>query len=374
MKVGVVKEIKDQENRVALTPAGARVMAAAGHQVCVEFSAGAGSGHDDRGYRAAGAELVPVEDAWCSDLVLKVKEPLETEYRFLQGQILFAYLHLAGAPAQLTETLLASRTLAVAYETVEDADGRLPLLAPMSAIAGTMAFSVGNHYLAHTGGGKGVLLGSMLGRKHGKVVVIGDGVVGRHAAHAAAGAGAEVVVFGLSAPVAASGQQPFPSGGIRHLVSDSQAIALQMEDADLLVGAVLARGARAPHIVTESMVMGMEPGSVIVDVSIDQGGCMETSRPTTHSDPVYVRHGVVHYAVTNMPGAYPRSSTLALTDATLPYALRLAQGGTGALRADAGFARGVNTCNGFVCCRPVAEALSLMDRFRPFDGIPESRP
>lgn len=369
MKVGVVREIKDQESRVALTPAGVRAMIAAGHRVRVQLLAGSGSGYDDAEYRQAGAELVSANEAWDCDLVLKVKEPLEPEYRFLRGQILFAYLHLAGASKTLTESLLASSTTAVAYETVESADGRLPLLAPMSAIAGTMAVAVGNHYLARSGGGKGVLLGSMLGRSHGRVVIIGDGVVGEHAARAAAGIGAEVVVFTLNPAQAGSGWT-FPRDRIRFMVSNQPSITQQMEHADLLVGAVLTRGARAPHVVTESMVQRMEPGSVIVDVSIDQGGCIETSRPTSHSDPVFLRHGVIHYAVTNMPGAYPRSSTLALTDATLPYALRLAQGGIDALRADPRFSKGVSTFGGHISCRPVAEALSLMQHFRPFEDLP----
>ncbi len=365
MRVGVVREIKDQENRVALTPSGARLLVVAKHRLRVERGAGSGSGYADEEYRQAGAELVSADEAWDCDLVLKVKEPLAAEYRFLGRHILFTYLHLAGAPRSLTESLLARRTTAVAYETVEDQDGQLPLLAPMSAIAGTMAVAVGNHYLACPAGGKGVLLGSILGRNHGRVVIIGDGVVGEHAARAAVGIGAEVVVFTLD-PERAGSRWSFPHNQIRFLVSDEQQIMREMESADLLVGAVLARGARAPHVVTESMVRRMKPGSVIVDVSIDQGGCIETSRPTLHSDPVFVRHDVIHYAVTNMPGAYPRSSTMALTDATLPYVLRLAEHGVEALRADPGFAKGVNTFDGQVGCRPVAEALSLMQDFRKF--------
>ncbi len=368
MKIGVVREIKDQENRVALTPAGVRAMVLAGHCVRVQHLAGAGSGFGDEQYRDAGAELVSADEAWGSDLILKVKEPLESEYSFLQGQIVFAYLHLAGAPKLLTESLIASRTTAIAYETVEDEGGRLPLLAPMSAIAGAMSITVGNHYLARPSGGKGVLLGNMLGRSHGKVVVVGDGVVGQHAARAAAGIGTEVVVFGLDPRHAASVMQPI-SEQIRFLASDERRITQHLKDADLLVGAVLTHGARAPHVVTDAMVQHMEAGSVIIDVSIDQGGCIETSRPTSHSDPVFVRHGVIHYAVTNMPGVYPRSSTMVLTDATLPYVLRLAQGGVGALRADPALAKGVNTFGGYICCRPVAEALSLLRNFRSFNDI-----
>ena len=315
MKVGVLKEIKAQENRVALTPAGARSLVAAGHVVSVEKGAGAGSGMSDADYEAGGAELVSAEVAWASDLVLKVKEPLESEYGYLDRQIVFTYFHLAGVARSLTEKLLDRGTTAVAYETVEDEAGRLPLLAPMSAVAGNMAINVGNHYLAKPNGGKGMLLGNVLGRRFGKVVVIGDGVVGRHAARTAVGVGADVHVAGRH-PERVPELEREISPELRFFLSEPALLAGALRDADLVVGAVLLRGSKAPHAVTESMVRGMQPGSVIVDVSIDQGGCVATAHPTTHADPVYVKHGVTHYCVTNMPGAYPRTATLALTAAT----------------------------------------------------------
>jgi alanine dehydrogenase len=363
VKVGVLKEIKAQENRVALTTAGARALVAAGHEVRVEEGAGAGSGISDADYKAAGADLVSAQVAWGSELVLKVKEPLESEYRYLDRQIVFTYFHLAGVARSLTETLLERGTTAVAYETVEDEAGRLPLLAPMSAVAGNMAIHVGNHYLARFSGGKGMLLGNVLGRRFGKVVVVGDGVVGRHAARTADRIGAEVHMAGRHADRMIELHQEI-SPDLRFFLSEPASLADALLDADLVVGAVLLRGARTPHAVTESMVKGMQPGSVIVDVSIDQGGCVATARPTTHADPVYVAHAVTHYCVTNMPGAYPRTSTIALTDATLPYALRLAARGMDALREDPAFARGVNTYAGWLTCMGAAEGLGMMDRYR----------
>ncbi len=259
--------------------------------------------------------------------------------------------------------LLERGTTAIAYETVADAAGRLPLLAPMSAVAGNMAVGIGNYYLARFNGGKGMLLGDVLGRRYGKAVVIGDGVVGRHAAHTADAMGASVFLFGRRRERAAEIAQKM-SSAFSWVESNPDNIGAHLRDADLVVGGVLVPGAKAPHVVSEDMVRAMQPGSVIVDVSIDQGGCVETSRPTSHSDPVYAEHGVIHYCVTNMPGAYPRTSTIALTAATLPYAMRLADRGLEALREDAGFARGVNTHGGFVNCRPVAEVLGMEDAFR----------
>ena len=363
MKIGVPKEIKDEENRVALTPAGARALVDAGHEVRVEAGAGLGSGFLDTEYVAAGARLVGVEEAWDAELVLKVKEPLESEYGHLKDQILFTYLHLAGAPRGLAEALLAKRTSALAYETLEDARGRLPLLAPMSAVAGNMAVTVGSYYLARFNGGRGTQLGSVLGTRHGKVVVIGDGVVGRHAARTAAAMGAHTYIGGYEERLPEIRAEI--SDSVDFFLSSAENIAMHLSDADLVVGAVLVTGARAPRVVTEEMVKGMPRGSVIVDVSIDQGGCIETSRPTSHSAPVFERHGVIHYCVTNMPGAYPRTSTLALNSATLPYVLRLADRGLSALRGDTGFAKALNTYQGYITCRPVAEALGLEDRYRP---------
>ncbi len=368
MRIGVPKEIKDKENRVALTPAGASRLLQAGHSVRVEASAGLGSGFSDGEYLKAGAEIVPVEAAWDTDLVIKVKEPLEAEYRYLKGQMLFTYLHLSGAPRTLTEVLLEQKATALAYETLEDREGRLPLLAPMSAVAGTMAVTIGSYYLAQSNRGKGVLLGKILGESHGKVVILGDGVVGRHAAQTAAGQGANVFIGGPHAKHAAQIKRE-TSEAVNFFLSTPDNIAREVEEADLVIGAVLLRGARAPYVVTEAMVKRMQKGSVIVDVSIDQGGCIETSHPTSHSDPVYEKHGVIHYCVTNMPGAYPRTSTLALTQATLPYILKLADQGLSAVRADPGSAHAVNTYRGYITYRPVAEALGLMSRFKELSSV-----
>lgn len=368
MKIGVAREIKNRENRVALTPSGAETLTRLGHAVLVEAQAGIGSGFSDDAYGAAGARLVSVEQAWGADLVLKVKEPLESEYRYLRDQILFTYFHLAGSPRSLTEALLGAGTTAVAYETAEDMHGRLPLLTPMSAVAGDMATTMGAYYLARFNGGKGVLLGTVLGERYGKVVVVGDGVVGRHAAKAADGMGARVYIFGRHSE-RAEGLRRAISPDIEFVLSTPENLRRHLADADVLVGAVLLRGARAPHLVTEDMVRGMEPGSVIVDVSIDQGGCVETSHPTSHSDPVFVSHGVLHYCVTNMPGAYPRTSTLALTHATLPYVITLAEKGIAALRDDVGFAKGVNTYRGHLTSDAVAEALAMTPRSRAFADI-----
>jgi alanine dehydrogenase len=365
VKIGVLKEIKEKENRVALTPAGAKALTQAGHEVLVETGAGNGSGFADQDYTEAGAQLVGAESAWNAQLVLKVKEPLEQEYDRLKGQMLFTYFHLSGVSPALTEVLLNQGTTAIAYETVEDDQGRLPLLAPMSAVAGNMAVTMGNYYLAAFNQGKGMLLSRIFTQRYGKVVIIGDGVVGRHSARVADAMGAETYLVGRH-PDRVPALQREISKDIHFVLSEADNIAAELLDADLLVGAVLRRGARAPHLVTEAMVKSMQPGSVIVDVSIDQGGCVETSRPTTHSAPVYEKHGVIHYCVANMPGAYPRLSTIALTSATLPYALKLADGGLDALRADPGFGKGVNTFNGHISCQAVAEALELMDRFEEF--------
>jgi alanine dehydrogenase len=363
MKIGVVKEIKEEEYRVALTPAGASALTDHGHAVVVEEGAGLGSGFADEEYRGAGAMICNTAQAWNTDMVMKVKEPLASEYAYLGQQIVFTYFHLAGVARSLTETLLARGTTAIAYETLEDEAGRLPLLAPMSAVAGNMAALIGGYYLARFNRGKGVQLGRVLGASHGKVVIIGDGVVGRHAARVADSMGAAVFLAGRK-PEREPGLKKDISERIHFFLSKADRIARHVEDADLVVGAVLRHGAKAPHVVTAQMVESMQPGSVVVDVSIDQGGCIETSRPTSHRAPVYERFGVIHYCVTNMPGAYPRTSTIALTTATLPYALRLADQGLAALQEDEGFRKAVNTCRGSVTCRPVAEGLDLMDRYK----------
>ncbi|HUL13438.1 MAG TPA: alanine dehydrogenase [Methylococcaceae bacterium] len=368
MKIGIPKEVKDNEGRVALTPAGAASLVRLGHQIWIQEGAGLGSGFSDADYSKAGARICKVEEAWDADLVVKVKEPLESEYGYLKNQLLFTYLHLAGVPRSLTEALLEGKTSAIAYETLEDSSGRLPLLAPMSAVAGNMAALVGAQYLARSHGGKGVQLGEVLGVRHGKVLIIGDGVVGAHAARSARGLGAKVVVAGLDAEKGASMRREI-AGDLEFFLSEPEALARHVADSDLVVGAVLRKGAKADYVVTETMVRSMRPGSVVVDVSIDQGGCIETSRPTSHSDPVYELHGVTHYCVTNMPGAYPRTSTLALTEATLPYVTKLAEKGLDTLREDQGFSRAVNTHGGYLTCLPAAEALGMTDRYQDFAAI-----
>jgi len=365
MKIGVLKEIKENENRVSLTPSGARALTRAGHTVLVQAGAGIGSGFPDTGYSQAGADLVSTETAWDTDLVLKIKEPLPQEYDYLKQQMVFTYFHLAGVTPTLTEALLNQKTTAIAYETVEDDSRKLPLLAPMSAVAGNMAVTMGNYYLARFNNGKGMLLSSIFGERFGKIVIIGDGVVGQHSARVADCMGSHVYIAGRH-PERVPELEGEISGDIHFVLSEPDNIAAELVDADLVVGAVLRRGARAPHIVTREMVQRMQSGSVIVDVSIDQGGCVETSHPTSHTTPVFEKHGVIHYCVTNMPGAYPRLSTLALANATLPYVLKLADRGTDALRADKHFARGVNTHDGHITCRAVAKALNRMDAFMEF--------
>lgn len=364
MRIGVPKEIKDREYRVAATPDGVARLTAAGHQVRVESSAGVGAGFADDAYASAGATIATTDQAWDVDLVLKVKEPLESEYGRLRGQVLFTYLHLAGVARTLTETLLASITTAIAYETVEDQTGARPLLAPMSAIAGNMSIVVGSHYLAKPQGGRGTQLGSVQGRRCGKVVVLGSGVVGMHAARTAAGIGTRVFVAARDAAKRRELAQRNP--GVEFFAADPNAIASQLENADLLVGAVLMPGAQAPRLVAEATVQRMPEGSVIVDVSIDQGGCVATSHATSHSAPTYVAHGVTHYCVPNMPGAYPRTATLALTAATLPYVERLAAHGLQAVAEDPGFTRGVQTFRGALTSLAVARSLSLESRYAAF--------
>jgi alanine dehydrogenase len=364
MNIGVPREIKDKEGRVALSPDNVRKLTSEGLSVLIESGAGLGAGFTDDDYKSAGAILGTVEEAWQRDIVLKVKEPLPSEYARLGGQILFTFLHLSGVPRALTEALLNQGTTAIAYETVEDARGRLPLLAPMSAVAGNMAALVGAYYLAQPHGGKGVQLGSVLGERHGKVLIIGDGVVAYHAARSAHGLGANVVVLGLDAEKGAQWQATFGEG-FQFEMSNAGNIQSHLADTDLLVGAVLRRGAKADYVVSESHIKMLATGSVVVDVSIDQGGCIATSRPTSHSDPVYHHHGVLHYCVTNMPGAYPKTSSVALSDAVLPYAQRLALRGLDALKEDAGFAKGLHTHQGKLHAKSVALDLKLEDRYIP---------
>lgn len=363
MNIGVVKEIKDKENRVALTPEGAKKLVDAGSKVHIEKDAGVNSGFGNQEYVDSGAEIVDTEKAWDNDIVMKVKEPLEDEYKFLKNQIIFTYFHLSGVTKTLTDALLENKTTAIAYETVEDDQGRVPLLMPMSAVAGNMSATIGSYYLAKFNNGRGIQLGNVLGKKYGKVVVLGDGIVGKYAAKSAYGLGANVFMFTRHEDRFSALKDEIGLD-LNCVISNKENISEHLKDADLVVGAVYLHGAKAPYIVSEEMVKTMQKGSVIVDVSIDQGGCIETARATSHSDPVYEKHGVIHYCVTNMPGAFPRTSTFALTSATLPYALKLAEKGMDAVKEDPNFGKGVNTHQGFITYKQVAEALDQMDKFK----------
>ena len=364
MIVGVPREVKDNEYRVAVTPAGVRELSLAGHEVLVEEGAGTGSAIPDEAYVKYGAELVPdarsVFDA--SDLVLKVKEPQPAEYELLrEGQTLFTYLHLA-ASKELTEALVERKVAAVAYETVQLPDGRLPLLAPMSEVAGRMAPQIGAHYLQRENGGRGVLLGGVSGVHPARVVVLGAGMAGSNAAWIAAGMEGEVIIIDKDVDKLRT-VDLIHKGRILTVTSNRAAIEYHVARADLVIGAVLVAGARAPVLVTEEMVAEMRPGSVIVDISIDQGGSIATSRMTTHSDPTFVVYDVVHYGVGNMPGAVPRTSTYALTNVTLPYAVEIAgRGLEEAVRDDPVLAQGINVYGGEVASAPVADAHGLEHR------------
>jgi len=364
MKIGIPKEIKNHENRVAVTPDGASDLIEQGHQVLVETDAGLGAGFSNLQYQKAGAQMVSTADAWAVDLVVKVKEPLEAEYPYLDQQMVFTFFHLAGVPPSLTQALLKKGTTAIAYETLEDEHGRLPLLAPMSAVAGNMATLMGSYYLAKFNQGRGVQLGNVLGKRHGKVVVIGDGVVGQHAAQVADGMGANVFVAGID-PIKMQQTKDTLLPNVEFFLSSPENIAQHIKDADLVVGAVLIHGAKADKIVSEDMIKSMAQGSVVVDVSIDQGGCIATSKPTSHTDPVFVKHGVIHYCVTNMPGAYPITSTIALSDATLPYILKIADTGKDSLLADRALLKAINTYNGKITCKAAAEGLGMLDDYQP---------
>jgi alanine dehydrogenase len=360
MRIGVAKEVKPDEYRVALTPAGARELVLKGHEVLVESTAGDGSMFGDAEYEAVGARLVSVDEVWEeSELLLKVKEPIEPEHtRLRAGLILFTYLHIA-ADAPLTRALLESGVVAVAYETVETADGRLPLLAPMSEVAGRIAPQAGATYLEKPYGGRGLLLGGVAGVAPGSVVVIGGGIVGYNAAVIALGLGAHVTILDRSVDRMRHLEEVL-AGRVTLLYSSTLQAEESVAQADIVIGAVLIPGARAPKLVTREMVRGMKPGSVIVDVAIDQGGCFETSRPTTHSDPVYVVDDVIHYCVANMPGAVPITSTNALTNVTLPYVEAIADRGlVNAVARDPALAKGVNVLEGKLTYAAVAEAHDL---------------
>lgn len=369
MIVGIPKEIKDDEYRVGAVPSGVRMLTQHGHTVLVQKSAGSGCRIGDEEYSEAGAEIV--EDAGevygRSDMIIKVKEPLRQEYELLrEGGIIYAYLHLAPAP-ELTEALLKHKVTAVAYETIQLEDGSLPLLNPMSEVAGRMAVQIGAHFLEKTRGGRGVLLGGVPGVKRGKVTIIGAGTVGRASAKIAMGLGADVTIIDVDQHKLMYMDDLF-GNRITTLMSNPQTIHESVVDSHLVIGSVLITGARAPRLVTREMIKSMKSGAVIVDVSIDQGGCVETSRPTTHKDPTFVVDEVIHYCVPNMPGVVARTSTFALTNMTIPYAVKLADKGfKEAVLADKALAGGVNCYMGEITHEKVAEALNL--RYVPLNEV-----
>ncbi len=361
MKVGIPKELKNHEYRVAITPAGVHELARGGHEVFVQKDAGAGSRIPDDDFVGAGATILPdADEVWqAGDLILKVKEPIAEEYhRMRKGQVLFTYLHLA-ASRECTDALLSSGTTAIAYETVQLPDGSLPLLAPMSEVAGRMAPQVGAHHLQRDGGGRGVLMGGVSGVYAAKVVVLGAGVSGMNAAAIASGMQAEVLLLDKNVGRLRSADAIY-QGYIQTVASNAYEVEHAVIDADLVIGAVLVPGAKAPMLISNELVSRMKPGSVLVDISIDQGGCFEDSHPTTHDNPTYPVHNSLFYCVANMPGAVPHTSTYALTNVTLPYAVEIAnRGWREALRADPSFALGLNTHEGSVTYQSVAEAHGL---------------
>jgi alanine dehydrogenase len=358
--IGVPKEIKIREYRVGMTPAGVRSLTSRGHKVVVEKSAGEGANITDADYVAAGGQIVATAaEAWAADMVVKVKEPLPAEYGFFrENLILYTYLHLAPEP-ELTKALVAKKVAGVAYETIENDDGTLPLLRPMSEVAGRMAVQVGANVLQKEHGGKGVLLGGVPGTRRGRVVILGGGVVGRNAATIAVGMGALVTVLDVSAPAMGYLEDIF-GGAVETIYSNPFSIEMAVLRADLVIGAVLVAGARAPTLVTKELISKMEKGSVVVDVAVDQGGCIETCRPTTHDNPTYEIDGVVHYCVANMPGAVAQTSTWALTNTTMSYAVKIADMGlAAAAKADRALLKGINTYGGHVTCEPVAQAHNM---------------
>jgi len=358
MIIGIPKEIKTLEDRVSMTPGAVETLIRRGHSVLVEKGAGVGSGLPDDEYKAAGAKMVTAAEAWGAEMVIKVKEPMAAEYKYLREDLLlFTYLHLAADEAQ-AKALLKAGTIGIAYETVQLADRSLPLLLPMSEVAGRMATQVGAHYLEKNQGGRGMLLGGVPGVAPANVVVIGGGVVGTNAVKIAVGMGAKVTVFDLSHARLQYLDDIFGSR-VTTMTSTEPNIRAAVKEADLVVGAVLVVGAKAPKLVTRDMIATMRQGSVVVDVAVDQGGCIETTKATTHDKPTYVVDGVVHYGVANMPGAVPRTSTFALVNQTLPYAIKLAAKGLDALREDPALALGLNTFKGKLTCPAVGEALGI---------------
>jgi alanine dehydrogenase len=367
--IGVPKEIKTREYRVGIVPAGVRALTTRGHKVLIEKSAGEGSGISDQEYTKAGAEIVrSASEVWSqADMVMKVKEPLAEEYnRIREGQIIYTYFHLAAVP-ELADVLLRKKVASVAYETIQLKDGSLPLLRPMSEVAGRMAIQEGAYCLEKEKGGKGVLLGGVPGVRRGKVVIIGAGVVGTQAAKMAVGLGAEVTVLDTNLNQLSHLDDIF-AGRISTLFSDTENLARSVREADLVIGAVLIAGSRAPKLVSEQLVSEMQEGAVVVDVSVDQGGCIETCVPTTHDRPTFIKHGVVHYCVANMPGAVPYTSTFALTNTTITYARRIAEMGLhDAVTSDAALALGMNTFQGHCTHENVAASLKL-----PFVPVKEA--
>jgi len=360
MIIGLPKEIKDNEYRVAVTPGGVRQLVDSGHEVLVQAGAGEGSGFSDDEYDWGGARIVGGDnEAWTADLIVKVKEPQPSEYDLMRpGMTLFTYLHLA-AEKELTLAMVEHSVTGIAYETVEEANGSLPLLTPMSEVAGRMAVQVGAQYLEKKNGGRGKLLSGVPGVRPADVTILGAGVVGTNAAQIALGMGASVIVLDINADRLRYLDQVL-HGRLSTMSANPYNIAEAVKRADLLIGAVLVKGAKAPCLVTREMIRRMEPGSVVVDVAVDQGGCCDTICPTSHSDPVYVVDGVLHYGVTNMPGAVPRTSTYALSNATLPYLMKLTgEGISQAIKNDPALAKGVNVYNGRVTYQAVADALDL---------------
>jgi alanine dehydrogenase len=361
MIIGIPKEIKNNENRVALTPAGAKELVKRGHTVYVQRTAGEGSSFSDAEYESAGAKLLPtIEEVYqIAEMIMKVKEPIALEYPLVRkGQLLFTYFHFASEKA-LTLAMMKSGAVCLAYETVENKDRTLPLLIPMSEVAGRMSVQEGARFLEKPQGGKGILLGGVPGVKPAKVLVLGGGVVGYNAALMAAGMGADVTITDLSLTRLRYLNEVMPLN-VKTLYSSMHNVEQELPSTDLVIGAVLVTGAKAPHLITRDMLKLLKRGSVLVDVAIDQGGCFETSRPTTHAEPVYEIDGVIHYCVANIPGAVPQTSTLALTNATLPYALKLAeQGWQEACREDKGLSMGLNIIDGKIVYPAVAEAFGL---------------
>ena len=361
MKIGIPKEIKNNENRVGMTPDGVAELVKHGHEVFVQHTAGEGSGFADAAYEKVGAKILPTIEAVydVAEMIIKVKEPIKPEYPLLKhGQLVFTYFHLA-CDLELTEAMVKSGAVCLAYETVQTADKRLPLLVPMSEVAGRMASINGAYYLQKTKGGKGKLMRGVPGVKPAKVLVLGGGIVGEAAARMAAGMGAEVYITDISLPRLRQLDAELPAN-VHTLYSTEHNIRKELKDVDIVVGSVLVPGDKAPHLITRDMLKEMEPGTVLVDVAIDQGGCFETSHPTTHSDPVYEVDGIVHYAVANIPGAVPNTSTAALTNATLKYALALAdKGWKKACREDAALYKGLNVVEGKITFKAVADVWGM---------------